>query len=75
MFENVVHLQENKFTFQAIESSPVLKLLEKVEVNKAADMNNISGRFLKGGASILSSPVTQSAIYLISYLTFQITVN
>ena len=37
----------------------MLKLLENVEVNKAAGMDNISARFLKDGADILAIPVTQ----------------
>ena len=48
-----------EFTFHSIESSSVLKLLKNVEVNKAAGMDNISGRFLKDGADILAIPVTQ----------------
>ena len=52
-------MQENKFTFQVTESSTVLKPLKNVEVNKAASMDNISGRFLKDGADILAIQVTQ----------------
>ena len=52
-------MQENRFKLQTIESSSVLKLLKNVEVNKAAGMDNISGRFLKDGADILAIPVTQ----------------
>ena len=37
-YENVLYLQDSKFTFQTIESSFVLKILKKVEVNKAASM-------------------------------------
>ena len=51
-YKNVLHLQESRFTFQSIESSSVLKLSKNVEVNKAADMDNISGRFLKDGANM-----------------------
>ena len=42
-----------------IDSSSVLNLLKNVEVNKAAGMDNTSGRFLKDGADILAIPVTQ----------------
>ena len=52
-------MQKNRFKLQTIESSSVLKLLKNVEVNKAAGMDNISGRFLKDGADILAIPVTQ----------------
>ena len=59
VYKNVLHLQENNFTFQTTESSSVLKLLKKIEVNKAADMDNISGIFLKYGADILATLVAQ----------------
>ena len=36
-----------------------LKLLKNVEVNKTAGIDNISGRFLKVGANILSILITQ----------------
>ena len=58
-YKNVLDLQENRFIFQKIKSSPVLKLLKNVKVNEAADMGNISGRFLKDGADITAIPVTQ----------------
>ena len=35
-YKNVLHLQENEFAFQTVESSSVLKLLEEVVANKAA---------------------------------------
>ena len=57
-YKNVRDLQENRFTFQTIESSSVLKLLKNVEVNKAVGMDNIPGRFLKDGADMLPIPVT-----------------
>ena len=57
-YKNVRDLQENRFTFQTIESSSVLKLLKNVEVNKAVGMDNIPGRFLKDGADMLAIPVT-----------------
>ena len=72
-YNNALHLQDNKFVFQTIESSSVLKLLKKVKVNRAAGMNNMSGRFLKDGADISDNSNVQ--FYLLSYLTFQITAD
>ena len=37
----------------------VLKILKNVRVNKAAGIENISGRFLKDSVDILAIPVTQ----------------
>ena len=58
-YKNVFQLQENKFIFDTIELNSVLKLLKNVKVNKAAGIENISGRFLKDGVDILTTPVTQ----------------
>ena len=58
-YKNVLQLQENKFIFHTIESNSILKLLKNVEVNKAPGIDNISGQFLKDGANILATPVTQ----------------
>ena len=58
-YKNVFHLQENIFIFHTIESSSVLKLLKNMDVNKAARIDNTSGRFLKDGSDILAIPVTQ----------------
>ena len=58
-YKNVLWLEENKFIFHTIESNSVLKLLKNGEVNKAAGIDNISGQFLKDGANILATPVTQ----------------
>ena len=52
-------MQENKFIFHTIKSSSVLKILKNVEVNEAAGIDNISGRFLKDSADILAISVTQ----------------
>ena len=63
-------MQENTFTFQTIKSSSVLRLLTSVEVNKAAGMDNTSGRFLKDGADMLAIPVTQICNLSIKLLHF-----
>ena len=41
-YKNLLRFQENKFMFQTIESSYVLKLLKNVEVNKVSGMDHIS---------------------------------
>ena len=69
-YKNVLQLQENTFTFQTIKSSSVLRLLTSVEVNKAAGMDNTSGRFLKDGADMLAIPVTQICNLSIKLLHF-----
>ena len=55
-YKNMLPLKENKFTFQIIESSSVLKLLQNVEINKAVCMNNTPASFLKDCTNILAIP-------------------
>ena len=37
----------------------VLALLQKIDPSKAVGLDNLGGRFLKDGATVLSLPVTQ----------------
>ena len=55
----MLHLRQKKFTFQKFKSSSILKLLRNVEVNEAAGIDKISGRFLKDGADVLTILKTQ----------------
>ena len=52
-------LSHNKLTFQAVQTNVILHLLKTYRINKAAGMDNISGRLLKGGADILAIPITK----------------
>ena len=55
----MLNLRQKKFTFQKFKSSSILKLLRNVEVNEAAGIDNISGRFSKDGADVLTILKTQ----------------
>ena len=37
----------------------VLKLLQDLDENKAAGLDNLSGKFLKDGATVLAKPISQ----------------
>ena len=37
----------------------VLKLLQDLDENKAAGLDNLSGKFLKDGATVLAKPIPQ----------------
>ena len=52
-------MSHNKLNFQTIQSNTFPNLLKSCNVNKAAGIDNISGRFLKGGADVLALPITQ----------------
>ena len=52
-------MSHNKLNFQTIQSNTFPNLLKSCNVNKAAGIDNISGRFLKDGADVLGIPITQ----------------
>ena len=55
MFE----LSYNKLNFQTVQPNTISKLLKSCNVNKAAGIANVFGRFLKNGADVLGIPITQ----------------
>ena len=55
MFE----LSHNKLNFQTVQSNTIFNLLNPCNVNKAAGIEDISGRFLKEGVDALVIPITQ----------------
>ena len=55
MFE----LSHNKLHFQTVQSNTISNLLKSCNVNKAARIDNASGRFLKDGTDVLGIPMTQ----------------
>ena len=48
----------------------VLKLLQDLDENKAAGLNNLSGKFLKHGATVLAKPISQICNLSIKYSVF-----
>ena len=48
-----------KFQLKPTTEDIVLKLLKNIDISKAADVDNLSGRFLKDGAVNLAKPVTE----------------
>ena len=53
-----LNLEEKSFAFEPTTHAVVLKLLEDLNPSKSAGLDNIAGKFLKEGASILASPLT-----------------
>ena len=63
----------NKFgtgTVREYTHAVVLKLLEDLNPSKSAGLDNIAGKFLKEGASILASPLTDLCNLSISLSSF-----
>ena len=48
-----------KFKFTFVSEETVLKLLKDMGENKAATLDNLSGKFLKDGATVLVKPISQ----------------
>ena len=53
------NLYPKKLTFQAIQTRYISDLLKNCETNKAAGIDDLSGRFSKDAADILTKPITQ----------------
>ena len=49
----------NKLTFIAISKESILDILNNLDTNKTAGIDNLSGRFLKDGAKHLALPIAQ----------------
>ena len=50
---------KERLLFAKIESDRVLKIIKKFDESKAPDIDNLSGIFLKDGASLIATPITQ----------------
>ena len=48
----------------------VLKHLQDLDENKAAGLDNLSGKFLKDGATVLAKPISQICNLSIKYSIF-----
>ena len=54
-----LNLEDNNFSFKPITQETIFKLLEKTNPNKAVGIDNLAGRFLKDGASVISKPISE----------------
>ena len=58
-YNDMFDLSHNKLNFQTVQPNTISNLLKSCNVNKAAGIDNVSGRFLKDGADVLGIPITQ----------------
>ena len=58
------------FDIKSTSEKKYLKIIENIEISKAAGIDNFPGRFLKDGAEILSKPISEICNLLISHGTF-----
>ena len=60
----------NNFNFSNVTEDFVLKLLKDINIDKAAGIDNLSGKFLKDGANILAKPISKICNLSIKYSVF-----
>ena len=58
-YNDMFNIYPKKLTFQTIQTKCISDLLKNWNTNKAVGIDNLSGRFLKDGADILSIPINQ----------------
>ena len=73
-YNDMFDLSYNKLIFQAFQSNTISHLLKACNINKAAGIGDVSGRFLKDGAYVFAIFIKQIC-NLSNYLTSRKTVN
>ena len=58
-YKRFLKTENQNFTFLPTSGDEVLKLLKDTNLEKAAGIDNLSGRFLKDGAVVLALPVSK----------------
>ena len=69
-YNDMFNLNPKKLHFQIIQSRYISDLLKNCDINKAARIDDLSGRFLKDGADILTMPITQICNLSIKFSRF-----
>ena len=68
MYKNIP--EKNNFNLHYTSNEEVLKIIKKTERSKAADIDNLLGKFLKDGAEILATPISQIYSLYIKFYSF-----
>ena len=68
-YENL-NLVGKSFSFEPVAYTSVLKLLQQLNPHKSAGIDNLTGKFLKEGAPVLASPITNLINLSISLSSF-----
>ena len=69
-YQDVLNLLPCKFKFSFVNEDLVLKLLKDMNIDKAAGIDNLSGKFLKDAANILAKPISEMCNLSIKYSVF-----
>ena len=67
-YEKILEYPKSKFNF--VSGETLLKLLQDLDENKAVGLDNLSGKFLKNGATVLAKPISQICNVSIKYSIF-----
>ena len=68
-----LNLGRKTFSLKATSTSAVQQLLEDIHPSKGAGLDNLTGKFLRDGASVLAAPILTYATFQYLYPPFQMT--
>ena len=63
-YENI-NLEGKSFSFESVSHASVLKPLQQINPSESTGIDNLTGKFLKEGAPVLASPITDLVNLLI----------
>ena len=69
-YQDVLNLLPCKLKFSFVTEDLVLKLLKDMNIDKAAGIDNLSGKFLKDAANILANPISEICNLSMKYSVF-----
>ena len=69
-YSDMFNLNPKKLTFQTIQTRYISDLIKNCDINNAAGVDDVPGRFLKNGADILTIPITQICNLSIKFSLF-----
>ena len=69
-YKRILKLPKSKFKSDFVPEETILKLLKDLDGNKAAGLDNLSGKFLKDGATVLAKPISQICNVFKKYSVF-----
>ena len=69
-YQDVLNLLPCKFKFSFVAEDLVLKLLKDMNIDKAAGIDNLSGKILTDAANILAKPISEICNLSIKYSIF-----
>ena len=69
-YQNTIGLFTSKYNFSNVTEDVVLRLLNEMNTDKAAGIDNLSAKFLKDGAVILAKPISKICNLSVKYSIF-----